>query len=228
MKDSTARELLNKVKYDYSNIAADFDATRKSEWRDFEIFDKYLVKGNSVLDIGCGNGRLKEYLDKKTSVNYRGVDNNQKFIDIAKQKGDFFDIGDFLSLPYPDLSFDLVLSVAVFHHIPSRKLQLDALHKVKRVMKDGGRGVFLVWNLWQVKYLGLFMRVLLHFVLRFGKYGFCDFFVPWKATSGTVVNRYYYAFSQGELEKLFTDAGFKVEKVGLTLSGSNYFVSFIK
>ncbi|EKD48271.1 MAG: methyltransferase type 11 [uncultured bacterium] len=228
MKDSTARELLNKVKYDYSNIAVDFDATRRCGWQDFEIFDKYLIENISVLDIGCGNGRLKEYLDKKTFVKYRGADNNQKFIDIAKRKGDFFDIGDFLSLPYPDSSFDLALSIAAFHHIPSRKLRLDALHEVKRIMKDGGRGVFLVWNLWQVRYFGLFMRVLLRFIFRFGKYGFCDFFVPWKATSGIVINRYYYAFSRRELEKLFTDAGFKVEKVGLTPSGNNYFVSFIK
>jgi len=228
MRDSTARELLNKVKYDYSNIALDFDATRKCEWRDFEIFDKYLIKGMSVLDIGCGNGRLKEYLDKKAPVKYRGADNNLKFIDIAKQRGDFFDVGDFLSLPYPDSNFDLVLSVAAFHHIPSRKLQLDALHEVKRIMKDNGRGIFLVWNLWQVRYLGLFMRVLLRFVSRFGKYGFRDFFVPWKSLSGIVVNRYYHAFTRGELEKLFTDAGFKVDKVDYTPSGNNYFVSFIK
>ena len=42
MKDSTASELMHKVKMDYAEIAADFDVTRRKDWKDFSIFDDFL------------------------------------------------------------------------------------------------------------------------------------------------------------------------------------------
>ncbi|MBU1018932.1 class I SAM-dependent methyltransferase [Patescibacteria group bacterium] len=213
MNESTAKKLLEKVKRDYAKIADDFDNTRKRGWKDFEVFDPYL-KGK-VLDIGCGNGRLKDYIGDRAE--YFGCDNNEKFVTIAKKRGGGFEIGDFLDLPYPDNHFDLVVSVAAFHHIPSRKLRKKALKEVKRVMKPGATGIFLVWNLWQRKYIPIFLKSCLRSLLTFGKYSPQDFFVPW----GNKASRYYYAFTKRSLKKLF-------KKVALTPSGKNFYVIFKK
>lgn len=220
MRDSTASELLEKVKQDYSEIAADFDKTRRGDWADFKVFDEYL--GGKMLDIGCGNGRLKDYIGGRGE--YFGVDNNEKFIEIAKKRGGDFKVGDFLSLPYPDEEFDLVLSVATFHHLPSRKLQLEGLSEVARVMKPGARGVFLVWNLWQKKYMRFFFKTVLRFLLSSGKYGLHDFFVPWAKKT----DRYYHAFTQRELKRLFKKSSLKVEKLSLTPSRKNFYIVFKK
>lgn len=216
MKDSTASELLHKVKMDYAEIANDFDMTRKGNWKDFEVFDPYLEKGMKVLDIGCGNWRLKDYFGDK--VEYFGCDNNEKFIEIANERGDHFKVGDFLDLPYPDNHFDLVVSVAAFHHIPSVKLRKKALKEVKRVMKNDATSVFLVWNLWQKKYLKVIFRSCLRFIATSGKYSLCDFFVPW----GKKVKRYYHAFTKRELRRLFKS------EVGLTKSRKNFYIVFKK
>jgi len=224
MKESTAKQLLEKVKRDYALIASDFDMTRRGNWEDFSVFDKYLKDGYEILDIGCGNGRLLDYLSEKARIKYKGVDNNEKFIEIAKKKGSFFKTGDFLALPYSNCEFDLVLSVAVFHHIPSRKLRFEALDEVSRVMKDGGVGVFLVWNLWQKRYFLAYIKSLLRFLFSFGKYDRHDFFITW----GKKVKRYYHAFTQHELVNLFQKSGLQLENVSLSPSKKNFVIIFSK
>jgi len=224
MRESTARELLAKVKNDYTEIAGEFDATRQGNWKDFEVFDEYLADGMKILDIGCGNGRLKEYIDGKVRAKYFGTDNNDTFIEMAKKRGDFFKVGDFLSLPYPDNEFDLVLSVAAFHHSPTRKLQLHGLAEVSRIMKPGANGVFLVWNLWQRRHVKLFFESCLRFFASFGKYCLHDFFVPW----GKKTERYYYAFTKRSLRKLFAKSNLKVCELDLSPSKNNYYVVFTK
>ena len=237
MRDTIARELLQKVKQDYAEIAGDFDLTRRGNWEDFKVFDDYLARGVTnididfantksnglkVLDIGCGNGRLKDYVGDKAE--YFGTDNSKEFVEIAKERGDHFKVGDFLSLPYPDSEFDLVVSVAAFHHLPTKKLQLQALSEVARVMKPDAQGVFLVWNLWQRKYFRLFLKTVLRFLASFGKYGLRDFFVPWAKKT----DRYYYAFTKRTLKKVLKKSGFKVQKVSLAPSKKNYYIVFTK
>ncbi len=220
MRKTIARELMKKVKDDYAIIASEFDNTRKHGWTDFEVFDGFLKDGIKVLDIGCGNGRLKDYLESKANIEYYGVDNNEKFIEIAKKRNGNFEVGDFLNLPYPDNYFDLVLSVAAFHHIPSDFYRSEALKEVSRVMKPKSTGIFLVWNLFQKKYRKLRRKSLLRFWLSFGKYGLHDLFVPW----ANKANRYYYAFTKNKLIKTFKD--FKVLDLDLTTSKKNYYIIF--
>ncbi|EKD48052.1 MAG: methyltransferase type 11 [uncultured bacterium] len=220
MKESTAKQLMEKVKRDYSDIAEDFDATRRKDWKDFEVFDQYL--GGKILDIGCGNGRLKDHIGDRGE--YFGCDNNNKFVEIARKRGGDFKVGDFLRLPYPDDYFDLVLSVAAFHHIPPGKFQQKALREVARVMKPGSKGIFMVWNLWQKRYFKVFLKAVLRFALSFGKNSPCAFFVPW----GEKVERYYHAFTRRQLKKVFKKAGFKIEKVDFTPSKKNFHIVFKK
>jgi ubiquinone/menaquinone biosynthesis C-methylase UbiE len=47
--------------------------------------------------------------------------------------------GDITRLPFPDASFDVVVSMSVIHNIPSRDLRDQALRELVRVLKPGGR-----------------------------------------------------------------------------------------
>jgi ubiquinone/menaquinone biosynthesis C-methylase UbiE len=84
-------------------------------------------------------------LVKKTqpSTNVTGIDIDPHILGIAKKKATQanvpieFDLGTAFDLPYPDNSFDRVLSSLVFHHL-TRENKLGALKEVLRVLKENG------------------------------------------------------------------------------------------
>jgi len=47
---------------EYDAFAADFSATRKNSWPEFELLFPLLKKQDRILDLGCGNGRLRNFL----------------------------------------------------------------------------------------------------------------------------------------------------------------------
>ena len=97
-----------------------------------------------VLDLGCGTGTLT-LLAKKSqpSADVTGVDIDPHILSIAKEKAAQanvqikFDLGTAFNLPYPDNSFDRVVSSLVFHHL-TRENKLRALKEVLRVLKKNG------------------------------------------------------------------------------------------
>lgn len=74
------------------------------------------LSGRSILDVGCGLGYLKGFLDEQ-GVPYRsylGVDLSPAMVKGAKQRfGDFFVRRDVLADPFPALSFDVVFLISV-------------------------------------------------------------------------------------------------------------------
>ncbi|MEK7524139.1 MAG: class I SAM-dependent methyltransferase [Patescibacteria group bacterium] len=153
--------ILKKVKNAYNSIAQEFSDKRYRAWPEFEIFLKKLKKhfGSQpihLLDIGCGNGRVANFL-KDEPVHYMGLDNSRALLKIAKQKSPQakFKLGDILKLPFPAQKFDVVWSIAVLHHLPTEKLQLQSLQEVRRVLKKDGMFMLTVWDLWQPKYQSL-------------------------------------------------------------------------
>ena len=126
--------------------------------------------------------------------NYINVDVNIKFVnEDVKQK------------------FNLVISVAVLHHLPSKELRLKALEQLKLVTENKGLIVFSVWCLWDNKkfrkYLlkNIWQKITLRSDLEYG-----DLLFPWKNSRGELVSeRYYHAFTKLELKNLLQTAGFK-------------------
>jgi tRNA (uracil-5-)-methyltransferase TRM9 len=206
-----AKYLLEKNRRDYDLIAEDFSKTRWRIWPEFGIFKRYVKDGDSILDVGCGNGRLLE-LFKDRKIDYLGVDISQKLIEIAKRKHpqEDFLVADNLNLPFPDNNFDKVFSVAVLHTIPSKELRRKALVELKRVLKPKGLLILIAWNMWRKE---MFPLILKHCFLKLigkSKLDLRDVFISWADKT----ERYYHVFTQAELRVLTEESGFKIVKRG--------------
>lgn len=104
-------------------------------------------RGKSVLDVGCGTGRLIRLLKDRGAV-VTGADISGKMIKIAGKK--FPDIkianADIENLPFEDNSFDVVIAAFVIVHLKSLKKAFD---EVYRVLKNDG--IFILTNINQKK-----------------------------------------------------------------------------
>jgi len=213
MKKDVQIKLLKIVHDNYRDIAAQFDVTRKKYiWPELAKVLSGLKDGDSLLDVGCGNGRLIENLGNN-NISYLGVDNSEELIKLAKinYPEQNFKVLDILKLETLTQKFDLVISVAVLHHLPSQELRLEALKKLKSVTTPGGQIIFSVWKLWSnkkyKKYLwqNIWQKLTFKSNLDFG-----DLLFPWKNNRGEAVSeRYYHAFTKRGLKRLLNLAGLK-------------------
>ena len=210
-----AKQIILQNRQVYNKIADHFSDTRSFLWRDLEPLADFVKDGDSVLDIGCGNGRLYQlFSDKSTGIrpkkiSYVGVDISEKLIEIAKEEYPDcqFEVADMTELPFEDEKFDIVFSLVAFHHLPTEDLQLKALNEMKRVLKSKGKIILLNWNAYSDW---------VEAKLKKGDYedlGEHLFRVPWKTGKGELVgDRIYYGFILEELENLFKKAGLKLQE----------------
>lgn len=101
-----------------------------------------LVEGDRksvILDIGCGAGHGSYKLAKKGFKKVHGVDVSGDAIAYAKENWHLdnveFSVGDAMSMPFKDNTFDIVTGFEVFEHLTDwRKF----LSEIKRVLKPSG------------------------------------------------------------------------------------------
>jgi len=218
MDKKTSDNLLKLVKTSYNQIADDFNTTRqKPIWPELikitKNIDDSLVH-KTVLDVGCGNGRLAELFFNR-NISYLGVDNCANLLNLAKNnyQPNAFVEGDVLELSQVNgHNFDYVFCVAVLHHLPGTKLRLEALKQLKSKTKPGGTIVVTVWNMWsQKKFRHLIAKFL--FLKLLGKHtmDFGDIIFNWGSSAGS--ERYYHAFTNKELKKLIKQADLKLDQL---------------
>lgn len=95
-----------------------------------------LKPGDSVLDVGCGKAfLLYEFTQVMPGLKVRGIDISRHGIESAKPEvRPYLEVGNCTKLPYPDKSFDLVISLNTFHNLYCYDLD-KALREVERVGK---------------------------------------------------------------------------------------------
>ncbi|MBF0604234.1 MAG: class I SAM-dependent methyltransferase [Nitrospirae bacterium] len=95
-----------------------------------------LDEHSKILDIGCGKGfLLYEFLQLLPKAQIAGIDISQYAVEHAKEEvKPFLQVGVASDLPYPDDSFDLVISLGTLHNLTNYDLY-KALQEIQRVGK---------------------------------------------------------------------------------------------
>jgi len=101
-------------------------------------------RGATVLDVGTGTGRLLvELARRRDDLALSGADLSADMIAVARHNAERAGLADRIALraadvaelPYPDGSFDLVISTLSMHHWPSLP---RATAELGRVLRPGG------------------------------------------------------------------------------------------
>lgn len=103
-----------------------------------------LPDGAEVLEVAPGPGYLAVELARDGRLTVHGVDVSRTMVEIATghaaEQGVAVDFrrGDVVDLPFPDGSFDLVVTQAAFKNFTEPVRALDEIH---RVLKPGGTAI---------------------------------------------------------------------------------------
>lgn len=150
------KQLLNTIDYcidsakNYSNLL-NYEYLVRNFLEKNEIFEKYSIAkkdrasirfkkvkqylvGETVLDLGCGSGKIGEMIHKEGyKVTLSDVYKNPN---ISKLNLPFYKIRDSQTLPFKDNSFDNVLLLSMLHHTQNPLFVLD---ECKRILNKNGR-----------------------------------------------------------------------------------------
>ena len=142
MKEKSKGISLNYLSDYYDTITP----AEKSRFRRKQISLMHLREGEKVLDVGCGTGALSilAKLAVGETGQVEGMDIAPKMVTKAREKAARsnveigFRTASIDELPYPDGSFDVVISSMMFHHLPV-KIKEKGLKEIYRVLKREGR-----------------------------------------------------------------------------------------
>lgn len=141
----------SKVRKQYNRLASVYD----ERWNRYVTTTLEFLKTwvslspqEVVLDIACGTGEFERLiLAEHAAQEIVGIDISEQMLAIAQQKFSTvanvsFQIANASALPFPDHSFDVVVSANAFHYFDN---PTAALKEMKRVLKPQGRLVILDW-----------------------------------------------------------------------------------
>jgi arsenite methyltransferase len=122
-------------------------------WRD--VLDALSPRGDErVLDLGCGRGAVLIAVARRLTSGrvtgadlWRSVDQSGNAPEVTRANAELegvadriaLDTADMTALPYPDASFDLVVSSMAVHNIHPAPGRLIAVDEALRVLRPGGR-----------------------------------------------------------------------------------------
>jgi SAM-dependent methyltransferase len=139
---------------------ADFKARQREMWASFTPTAMFttpvagrlvsfagVVAGEDVLDVGTGTG-VVAITAARAGAKVTGLDLTPALLEQARENARIAGVqivwteGDAEQLPYPDASFDVVLSQ--FGHMFAPRPEI-AVAEMRRVLKPGGRVAFATW-----------------------------------------------------------------------------------
>jgi arsenite methyltransferase len=139
-----------------ANALSFFYTTRYGKFQVWsEILDTLRLRGDErVLDLGCGRGAVLTAIARRlTTGTVTGIDlwsahdQSGNARDATLQNASLEGVqerinvqtGDMRQLPFPDASFDVVVSSLAIHNINSNDGRAQAVREAWRVLRPGGR-----------------------------------------------------------------------------------------
>jgi len=122
----------------------------REDFGDLELTVAFLDKANvlrpnhTILEIGCGIGKLNNYLFSNGFTHLTGTDISEQAISYGKKKYPLLNLlqMDACDLRFDDGAFDAVLSFDLVEHLPQIETHFN---EVKRVLKRPG-GMYLIYT----------------------------------------------------------------------------------
>lgn len=106
----------------------------------YGVVEKMLPESGVIVDLGCGEGLLSNYLALASSKRkIIGYEIAPERLERAKKglKNTSFKVGDIINTSYSKA--DVFILFHVLHHLPSYEAQEEVLEKVKRNIKAKGK-----------------------------------------------------------------------------------------
>lgn len=160
MKPETAKILIELNRVFYEDNAQSFSSTRYAIQPGVRALISTMLEAKSILDLGCGNGNLALALQKAGfEGTYLGVDNSLGLLSHAIATLNASPLGasryifktlDLGTTPWQIQEnggkFDLVVSFATLHHIPSLSLQNQFFENAVVCLEGRGRLIISCWQ----------------------------------------------------------------------------------
>ena len=168
-----------------------FNKTANKKYGNANKLDDFILKKlkfnkiYSILDLGCGDGRILEkirILNSKTLL--FGLDISEEMLKLAKEKKIKkcnLILGNCEELPYEDESMELILCLNSFHHYPNPKM---VIKEMKRILKLNGK--IIIGDIYT-------LPIIRHII---------NLYLPYSKSGD------YKMYSQKKLNNLFLDEGF--------------------
>jgi SAM-dependent methyltransferase len=137
----------NRLDYGAPDVERFWDGGEEALGLLLEIAGASIEPDHTVLDIGCGLGRLSRAAASR-AAKVLALDVSEEMLRQARElnaqlTGVEWIHGDGLTLqPIPDASVDACISIVVFQHIPDPAITLGYMREIGRVLRPGGFAAF--------------------------------------------------------------------------------------
>lgn len=218
----------------YDAQAEKYYHTRNKHRADAPIFLDEIKKSKkktiTILEFWCGSGRLLASLLKipEIKIQYIWVDISKNLLRFAKKQLASKSKSKHISATFvcDDIlhyiqwctqeSFDFVIWVASFQHIPTIKERFSLMKNTYRILTYEGK-LMMTNRSFSLRFLKKYKKNLLHSLVRylasFGKQQWNNLMIPWKNTTKTS-KRFYHIYTIAELKKIITMSGFVITQIG--------------
>lgn len=218
MKPEIAQKIVSLNHQFYQSFANDFSETRaRLQMGVLKVLER-IPTGASVLDLGCGNGKVLLQLAKNDfQGTYLGADFSLELLNWAAAdipsgfQTEFREL-DLTASSWdevlPPTQFDVIICFATLHHIPSYPLRVSLCKNIREFLDDQG---ILYISAWQfIRSERLRKKILPWDTVNISEdeVDEGDYLLDWqRGGSGT---RYVHLYSPEELSELAESSGFKV------------------
>ncbi len=103
---------------------------------------KSLLYDKEILEIGCGSGYWFDYFRRWGAEDVYGIDISGSILGLARTEK--VAQASATNLPFGSRAFDVVITVTMLQHLPSKDDLRESLREIKRVLKKGEGRAFLL------------------------------------------------------------------------------------